>query len=147
MKKIENAIMKKIIIKVPYKKIWLIFGIIILLSPTWLLDKLPDRMFWAGFIVVMTVITYFLYLLRKFYSRKSVKQITINDDNIVFVFQLRRYGTPGSFEYSTNSQYLKVRTKGNVMNILEKGEPIARLYKNTMQDKDDWGWLINYFKE
>ena len=140
--------MKDILIKIPYKSIWTLGSLVMILgaNSSWWGNRLSDMLFWIFFIIYIYIAAYWFYLFSKFYSKKSLKQIVINaDDNIVLIYQLLRHGKSRSRDYRVRKQNLKIVVKGNIMNILGNGKSIAKIYRNTLKDKNNWEWLINYF--
>ena len=134
---------RNIFIKVPNKFIWIYFATLVLMGSS-SLDMFPDKMFWIAWVVLMSMYVYCFYLLYKFYSSKALKHIIINSDmDIVLVYQLPKYMR--SHDYITIRQCIKIAVKGNVMKLLENGKYIAKVYRNTLKNKKDWEWIINYF--
>ena len=87
---------------------------------------------------------YGFHLLNKFFRNTSLKQIIItSDSDIMLVYTKLKHG--GSYDYKTVKQCIKIDVKGNVMKILENGKYIAKVYRNTLKNKNDWEWMINYF--
>jgi hypothetical protein len=86
--------------------------------------------------------------LNKYYLSKSLKSITINaNDNIILEFFSVQNRDTKSHDYLTLRWTIQVVVKGNKMELMENGKYIAKVYKDTLKDKSDWEWLINYFKQ
>ena len=140
-----NTNVINIFIKFPSKLIWIYLAIIVSLNAclSWL-DIFSDTMFWILGAVFMSISFSFFHLAYKFYSSTSLKKIVINSDsNIVLVYTLPKNKKP--HDYRTVRQFIKLDVKGNVMKLLENKKYIAKVYKNTLKNKNDWEWLINYF--
>ncbi len=147
MKK-NDEITRRILIKVPVKFFWT-FAIFMMVSGTtinWWSEWLSDVVFRIAFSIFMGLSIYWFRLCYVFYSRKSLKQLVIDaDDHVVLIYQMLRSRNPVSYEYRTIKQSIKIVVKGRKMNLLKNGESIARIYKNTLKNKNDWDWLISYF--
>lgn len=143
-----DNITKIIKVKVPYVFIWTLAGVAILLGNTvpWWSRMLSDLMFGIALIAFTTTAIFIFYLFYKYYSRKSLKQLIIEDDDIVLTYQMLRQRNPASYEYRTIRQSISLIVKGNILNLWEHGKPIARIYRGTLRNKSDWEWLIHYFE-
>lgn len=145
----EN-VRKRILIKTPRVFIWTLIIVMILLGNSVSLwsEKMANTCFGIATGLYLGIAIYGFCLIYRFYSRKSLKQIVIHDDDdVVLIYQMLRSRTPVSYEYRARKQSIRIVIKGNKMNLLENGKSIASVYKGTLQDKNDWIWLISYFDE
>ncbi|MDL2320538.1 hypothetical protein LJC45_05345 [Alistipes sp. OttesenSCG-928-B03] len=139
---------KSIIFRTPSTFIWIFTAIAVFVGVdlSWLTKGLPDLLFWMICIVSMGMYVIVFFLLKKYYSRKSLRRIIVSsDDNVLLVYYFLRYGNSETHDYNVRKQNIKIVVKGNVMTLWEKDEAIAKVYKDTLTDKEDWDWLINYF--
>jgi len=149
---IANTVCKEIPIKFPVRFIWIYTAFVILGSRAyikWGTNRFSDTMSWIVFVISMCMIVYIFYLFHKFFNSKSLKKIVINtDDDIVLGYSMIqdwRMSAQTPYDRRTKKQDITIAVKGNKMKLLEQGKPIAKVYRDTLKDKSDWEWLIDYF--
>ncbi|MDL2320546.1 hypothetical protein LJC45_05385 [Alistipes sp. OttesenSCG-928-B03] len=128
--------------------IWIYFAGCILLSTnfSWLIKGLSDGIFWTLFTVVFVMLVHAFHLVFKYYTPQSIRHIAIdNDDNMTLVFYAVQNPDTKSHDRELRKNSIRIIVKANSMKLLRNDNVIARVYKDTIRDKEDWDWLINYF--
>ena len=144
----KSIIKKHILIKVPYIFIWTLAGIMMFFGSTvsWWSENITDTLFWVIVVSYMPMAAYVFYLFFKYYNKKALKEILIHEDeDIVFIYQIFRQRNPDIREYTVRRRNVKIMIKRNAINLLYNGKSIAKIYRNTLKNKNDWEWLIYYF--
>ena len=96
-------------------------------------------------ICLILMATYAFYLFYKFYSKTSVKKIIVTEHgDAIITYQLLRNNS--SREYKAYKDNIKIKTQKNRLWLLENGKPIAKVYKDTLQDKKDWDRIIDCYR-
>jgi len=67
------------------------------------------------------------------------------DGGIDLVYWWKQDWKTRSHDRRTRKQDIKIVVKGNIMKLRENGKYIAKVYRNTLKDRSDWEWLIDYF--
>ncbi len=144
----DNVIVKDILIRTPYKfiRFYVAFVLLVGLCRRWVLDWSSGVVSALILFAYLGMVAYVLYLFGRFCTRKSLKQIVVHaDGDITMVHFAVQDRSTGSHDSRTQKQAISISIKSNKMNLLERGKPVARIYRSTLKDDNDWGWLAGYF--
>ncbi len=98
----------------------------------------------AVFVVGITLLLCGYVLLMKYLGKYYVNVMFIDDNRVRFSFNRVRFVSDRKDDYSAN--LLQGMLKNRTLIISDCDGIVAKIYKNYLINKDDWEFLLDYFK-